>query len=85
MTPELLNALPPGMTVGADGMLVRPERSTVQPPSPPDPNLPPCEKCHWNVGNKCQHPAQGCAPCKQGMGLDFARLKPNFKCPLTNL
>ena len=86
MTPELFNALPPGMEVGADGKLVL--KRVDAPASQLSGNtgqLPPCEKCQWNIGNKCQHPAQGCAPCKQGMGLDFARLKPNFKCPLTNL
>ena len=41
-----------------------------------------CADCSWNIKNRCQHPAQGCAPCKQGIGLDKARLLPGFTCPL---
>ena len=43
-----------------------------------------CLPCAWNVGNRCQHPAQKCAPCKQGRGLQAALAKSSFKCPLGN-
>ena len=97
LPPEMLKSLPAGMKVGADGKLILPNGrpATVEnqvaipavqtPPSQPLPELPPCDGCAWNVANRCQHPAQGCAPCKQGMGLAIARTKPNFKCPLKKL
>lgn len=44
-----------------------------------------CLPCAWNVGNRCQHPAQKCAPCKQGRGLQAALARSGFKCPLGNL
>jgi hypothetical protein len=94
---HLLDALPNGLKVGADGKLILPHGRPVAvenkvaipavqpPPSQPSPTLPPCETCQWNMNNRCQHPDQGCAPCKQGMGLTIARTKPNFKCPLKKL
>ena len=77
--PWILAALPPGMEVGADGKLVL---KRVDAPAQPRKDLPPCEKCEWNIRNRCEHPAQVCAPCKQGVGLDLARQRPDFKCPL---
>lgn len=43
-----------------------------------------CLPCAWNVGNRCQHPAQKCAPCKQGRGLQAALAGSDFKCPVGN-
>ena len=43
-----------------------------------------CLPCSWNVGNKCQHPGQSCAPCKQGRGLQAALERASFKCPIGN-
>jgi hypothetical protein len=43
-----------------------------------------CAPCAWNVSNKCQHPAQSCAPCKQGRGLQAALARSSFTCPLKN-
>ena len=40
-----------------------------------------CTFCDWNIRNKCQHPRQGCAPCKQGVGLLKAVERRSFNCP----
>lgn len=40
-----------------------------------------CEACKWNVGNRCQHLGQKCAPCKQGRGLRVALTRASFRCP----
>jgi len=41
-----------------------------------------CGPCAWNVDDRCEHPAQGCAPCRQGIGLQRAMAQPWFHCPL---
>ena len=41
-----------------------------------------CKSCSWNVMDKCEHPAQGCRPCRQRRGLAEALKIPTFSCPL---
>jgi hypothetical protein len=41
-----------------------------------------CQPCAWNTGDRCQHPGQSCAPCKQGKGLQAALARASFGCPL---
>ena len=59
--------------------------TTVKAAPPPDVarRLAVCLACSWCLGNRCQHPAQGCAPCKQGRGLAFALALPGFRCPMS--
>lgn len=40
-----------------------------------------CTPCSWNTGNRCQHPGQTCAPCKQRAGLEMALRNATFACP----
>jgi hypothetical protein len=76
--PWILAALPPGAEVGADGKLVLGKSQLLKKTE----QLPPCETCKYNIGNRCQNLDQSCPPCKQGIGLDSARKMSNFKCPL---
>ena len=55
---------------------------TPQPPTDITVRLAACNLCAWKVGDRCQHPAQGCAPCKQGRGLSAMLATRAFKCPL---
>jgi len=40
-----------------------------------------CQVCPWNMGNRCEHPSQLCAPCRQGVGLTRALADEAFLCP----
>ena len=74
--------LPPSMRArrikGAVAVVTIPRQLTV---AELDARAAACGGCQFNVGDKCQHLAQNCPPCKQGESLSVARSRLNFQCP----
>lgn len=67
---------------GVDGPMPNIQPVAPLPPTDITVRLAACNLCAWKVGDRCQHPAQGCAPCKQGRGLSAMLATRAFKCPL---